>query len=145
MRRFAINLILFALVQICLFTVLRDPGMSGQKKCIARTIEKHLRLEKTPPPRTILVGGSNVSFGFDSRLLEEGLGKPVINMGLAAGLGIEFMLNEVRSHISAGDTVLLSFEYDISLEDASYSWFASCSKCGPRASASFPFATKNRS
>lgn len=113
MRSFLFNTILFALVQVALFALLRDPGLSRQKKCIARTIEKHQRIKSVRSPRVILVGGSNVSFGFDPRLLEEELRMPVVNMGLAAGLGIEFMLNEARPHVAAGDIVILSFEYDL--------------------------------
>lgn len=113
MLRFCSNAIFFLLLQAMLFAFLRDPSLSRQSKCIARTIEKHRRLQNTPPPRVILVGGSNVSFGFAPDILEDALRRPVVNMGLAAALGIEFMLNEVRSSIAPGDIVILSFEYDL--------------------------------
>src|SRR5690349_24986573 len=45
-------------------------------------------LENTPSPRIILIGGSNVSFGIDARLMQQTLGIPVINDGLHAGLGL---------------------------------------------------------
>lgn len=113
MLRFSSNAIFFLLLQAMLFAFLRDPTLSSQSKCIARTIEKHRRLENTPPPRVILVGGSNVSFGFAPEILQAELAKPVVNMGLAAALGIEFMLNEIRSSVARGDIVILSFEYDL--------------------------------
>jgi hypothetical protein len=59
----------------------------------------------------ILIGGSNVSFGFASDELSARLKMPVVNMGLVAFLGLEFMLNEVRGQIRAGDVVVLSPEY----------------------------------
>ena len=40
----------------------------------------------------VLLGGSNVAFGFDSRVLKEKTGMPVINAGLHAGLGLRFMM-----------------------------------------------------
>ena len=113
MLRFCLNLSSFLLLQAIIFTLLKDPDLSRQKKCIARTIEKHQRLNNTKPTRVILVGGSNVSFGFDPHILQSAFGTPVVNMGLAAALGIEFMLNEVRPRIAQGDIVILSFEYDL--------------------------------
>ena len=37
---------------------------------------------------------------------------PVVNMGLAAGVGVDFMLAELSSGVTAGDWVGLSLEYD---------------------------------
>ena len=79
---------------------------------LAATCEKHARLERTSAPRIILVGGSNLAFGVDSARLEKTLGRDVVNMGLAAGLGIDFMLNEIEPALQRGDIVVLSLEYD---------------------------------
>ena len=75
--------------------------------------DKHARLRHTPAPRIILVGGSNVAFGTDSYKIEQALGRPVVNMGIHAGLGLIFMLNEVKADIQRGDLIVLSPEYYI--------------------------------
>lgn len=69
-------------------------------------------LERTPSPRLIVIGGSNVAFGIDSELLESGLGIPVVNMGLHAGLG-KYSYKELSRHIGAGDIILLMPEYSV--------------------------------
>jgi len=69
-------------------------------------------LKNTPSPRIILIGGSNVSFGIDSELMQQTLGIPVINDGLHAGLGIA-PLREVQEYIRPGDVIILSLEYQL--------------------------------
>jgi hypothetical protein len=44
--------------------------------------------------------------------LEKHLGRQVVNMGWAAGLGVEFMLSEIKGELRRGDAVVLSLEYD---------------------------------
>ncbi|MCF7764260.1 MAG: hypothetical protein K9N62_11345 [Verrucomicrobia bacterium] len=113
MRKFGLKCALFMILQGLIFFVLMawyDPGR--ESNYLAATIDKHDRLSETKGPRLILVGGSNLAFGTDAAELERALGRSVVNMGLAAGLGIEFMLNEVKPALRPGDRVLLSLEYD---------------------------------
>lgn len=112
MRTFVLKLAGFLSLQAVVFALLFDPAMPGQGNYLAATIDKHRRLAATRPPRLILLGGSNVAFGFDSDRLERGTGLAVVNMGLAAGLGGDFMLNEVAGHVGRGDVVVLLLEYD---------------------------------
>ncbi|QDT18007.1 hypothetical protein [Alienimonas californiensis] len=67
--------------------------------------------ETAPSPRVLLVGGSNVAFGVDSRRLGEALGRTPINLGLNAGLGHPFILNQGAAAVKPGDLVILSLEY----------------------------------
>jgi hypothetical protein len=76
------------------------------------SILKHERLAQLPSPKIVLVGGSNLAFGVDSQKIEEDLKCQVVNMGMNGWLGIRFMLAEVRGALQAGDTVVLSFEWD---------------------------------
>lgn len=69
-------------------------------------------LEKTNGPRIILIGGSNVAFGFDAALMQQQLGIPVINDGLHAGLGI-VPVRELQKYIREGDIIILSLEYSL--------------------------------
>jgi hypothetical protein len=76
------------------------------------SVLKHERLAQLPSPKIVLVGGSNLAFGVDSQQIEQALDCQVVNMGMNGWLGIRFMLEEVRGTLKAGDTVVLSFEWD---------------------------------
>ncbi len=90
------------------FRIIRTLGSETMAWAI---IDKHKRLSELPSPKLVTVGGSNVSFGFNSTHMEKELKMPVQNMALAASLGLSFMLNEVKADIKKGDIVLLSLEY----------------------------------
>lgn len=83
-----------------------------QVSYLSASFDKHNRLRSTRPPRVIFAGGSNLAFGLDSRLAEERLGRPAVNMGLAAGLGLRFQLDEVKPHLGPGDVVVVAPEYE---------------------------------
>jgi hypothetical protein len=72
---------------------------------------KMARLENTPSPKIVFVGGSNLAFGLDSRLVEEQLGYHVVNMGLGHNMGLHLMLDLVAPRIHTGDIVVLVPEY----------------------------------
>jgi hypothetical protein len=78
----------------------------------AATIDKHGLLDRQAQPRLILIGGSSVAFGINSPYLKEKLGYQPVNMGIQAGLGGEFMLNEVKPSLRSGDVVVISLEYE---------------------------------
>ncbi len=74
---------------------------------------KNQLLEKTYEyNRIILVGGSNVAFGFNSEMLSDSLSCPVVNMGLHAGLGMKFILDNTSQYLHAGDILVVSPEYE---------------------------------
>jgi hypothetical protein len=74
--------------------------------------EKYLRLTSTQGEKIVVVGGSSVAFGLDSKLLESYTGMPVVNFGLYADLGTKMMLDLSLAGISEGDVVILSPEID---------------------------------
>jgi len=78
----------------------------------ASLLDKHTRLDQTPAPRLIFVGGSGIALGLDSSLIEAQVHLPVINMGVNAGFGLRYMLDEVKSAIQAGDVVAVVPEYE---------------------------------
>ena len=69
-------------------------------------------IRNTPSPKIILVGGSNLAFGIDSKAIQDSLGLHVVNMGLYAKLGLKYMLAQVRPYIKQGDVVVVVPEYD---------------------------------
>ncbi len=72
---------------------------------------KHARLASLPSPKIIIIGGSNATFGLDSERLQRALCRPVVNMTLHAGLGFEFMCNELDGRIGEGDLIIATLEY----------------------------------
>jgi hypothetical protein len=83
---------------------------------MAAIIDKHALLQNTIPPRIILIGGSNLAFGIDSKRIEDSIRLPVINLGLHGGLGLNFILNEAKLSAKPGDNVIISIEYFLLLE-----------------------------
>ena len=73
---------------------------------------KHERLEQIDTRKIVLIGGSNLSYGVDSKMLQQATGCPVVNMGMNGYFGVRYMLEEVKPHINPTDIVVLSFEYD---------------------------------
>lgn len=96
---------------ICQIVIVLIPPVVQRSSFLAGAIEKHKLLQMTPSPRLILVGGSNVAFGFDSDYLSSELKLPVINMGLHGGLGLRYALNEVAPYIRKNDLIVVAPEY----------------------------------
>lgn len=82
----------------------------------AAKLDKIEILKRTPSPKIILVGGSNLAFSMDSKLLSEKFGFPVVNMGLAKSVGLGYMLEEVKPYINEDDIVILAPEYELFFE-----------------------------
>ena len=74
--------------------------------------DKYERLRSIKDPKLVLVGGSSVAFGYDSRTLEEKTGYPTVNFGLYADLGTKLMMELAESEIRQGDVILLAPELD---------------------------------
>ncbi|MBQ7291162.1 MAG: hypothetical protein IJW76_05535 [Clostridia bacterium] len=70
------------------------------------------RISSIDEPKIVVVGGSSVPFGLDSKLMEEMLGMPVVNFGLYATLGTKLMLDLSEEYINEGDIVVLAPETD---------------------------------
>ena len=75
--------------------------------------DKLHRLSEAKDPRLLLVGGSSTAFGFNSAEIARSTGRSVVNMGVHAGTGIEFMLRSVQDSIHRGDIIIVSPEYEL--------------------------------
>ena len=112
MRRFYLKTTAFILLALLTIVVCGIRiGDKDPSDYLASIIDKHARLKSISSPRIILAGGSNLAFGIDSKLIESQLKMPVCNMSLHAGLGLEFILNELKSEMRKGDVVFISLEY----------------------------------
>jgi hypothetical protein len=77
----------------------------------AANIDKINLLKKTGSPKIVFIGGSNLAFGLNSELIKNQLNINVVNMGLHAGLGLRFMIDEIKPHLKKGDIVVMVPEY----------------------------------
>jgi hypothetical protein len=94
------------------FLISRYDTRASDDNYLAAVLEKDRLIRSTPSPKIILVGGSNLAFGIDSRMLRDSLKVNVVNMGLYAKLGLRYMLAQVKPYIRAGDVVVIVPEYD---------------------------------
>lgn len=103
----------FALVILVLaLSLYYIPDVVARTSILAALIDKHETLQKIKPGKIIFVGGSNLSFGLDSKKIVDEYKKPVINMGVHAGIGLEYIMNDVKAYINKGDVVVLVPEYE---------------------------------
>lgn len=118
-RRFALECAAFVTLQLVLFAALQIPyqRLHYRDHYLDAWFDKHARLRTLPPPRLILVGGSSWAFGVLSPRLEQALGRPVVNLGLHAALGREFMLREGEAAARPGDVLVVSLEYPLLAPD----------------------------
>jgi len=72
---------------------------------------KYQRAQEITGPKIIFAGGSNLAYGLDSEMIEKKLSIPVVNMGLHAGLGAPFIIDQVKLVANPGDIVIFSIEY----------------------------------
>lgn len=87
--------------------------------------DKIERLKSIDEPKIVLLGDSNVAFGFDSELLERETGMPIVNMGLQNGFGNAFLENLSRINVTEGDIYIIchdSFSDDGLFVDPSLVW-----------------------
>jgi hypothetical protein len=115
MRRFIRDVALFLALQGVLVVALDAFYMRhfGRTHYLAAALDKAARLERVPPPRVLLVGGSSWAFGVNSAALERSLERPVVNLGLNGGLGLRYLLAQAAEAVRPGDLVLLSLEYPL--------------------------------
>lgn len=103
----AIFLIVIVLILLC------SPVTPMRKNNMLNAImQKDSMMENTPSPRLIIIGGSNVTFGFNSQIIKDSLHLNSINAGLHAGIGIIYSMNQAKPHLRKGDILIISPEYN---------------------------------
>jgi len=79
-------------------------------------LDKHTRVSEINEPKVLLAGGSSVAWGSDSEMISKACNRPVVNLATIAGVGLPFMLNEIRACSKSRDAVVLSLEYGVLLD-----------------------------
>jgi hypothetical protein len=105
-------MLVFGLIQAMVFAAVWWSCPRLPDHYATASIDKHERLAAAPGPRVILVGGSNVAFGYASPRFRQ-LGLEPVNMGLSVGLGLPFLVREVEGALRPGDVVVISPEYSL--------------------------------
>ncbi len=116
-------LLLGALLAATGWAISRGPG-DPTETYIHAVVDKQRRLETSGPGKVVLIGGSSIAFSVDSRVLEQRLRRPVVNMGLHAAIGLRLMLAQVRPLVARGDVIVLSPEYQLLSEKPALSFIA---------------------
>ena len=113
MKPFLVRLSLFAAIQLLIacFVIWRGNPRDENHFYLAMR-DKVQRMDQTAGPRLLLVGGSNVAFGINSEALAKREHTP-INLGLNAGLGLDFYLKIIEERIRQGDIIVLIPEYEL--------------------------------
>lgn len=99
------------------------PEYSGEYT--ASLIDKMERLESINVPKVVLIGNSNLVFGIDSRLLEQEMNMPVVNMGLHGGLGNVFHEQMAKINVHEGDIYILchtAYDDNDKINDPELAW-----------------------
>lgn len=69
-------------------------------------------LKNTPAPRVIFIGGSNLAFGIDGKMVEDSIGVNSVNYGIQAGVGLRLMMEDAMEYSRQGDILVISPEYE---------------------------------
>lgn len=70
-------------------------------------------LKTSSSPRILIIGGSGASSSIDSATIKEKTGYNPVNLGIYAGVGMRFVLNQARESMKKGDIILLAPEYEL--------------------------------
>lgn len=97
---------------LLLYAGLTDPLEAG-----AVQQDKIARLHRLASPKVVIIGGSNVMFGIDSSRIQRSTGLPTVNMGVNAGISVNYMLEVVRPWVGRGDVVVLCLEHGLYFKD----------------------------
>ena len=111
MKRFIkkITFLTIALVSFNFFLLFAIPKDNNAYLC--EYIHKIQLIDTTSQPRIIFIGGSNIAFGTDSKMICDSLHRNVVNFGLQGGIGIRYPLEDCLQYVRKGDIIILQFEY----------------------------------
>ncbi len=112
MKNFYKKIGLAALVTVVLLLLIIFLVPYNPKGYIREQIIKQSMLSaENRKPAIILVGGSNVAFGYDSKIICDSMNMDVVNFGLHAGFGLKYIIDDLSQYIKKGDVIIISPEY----------------------------------
>lgn len=105
-------LFLFLFSLFCLSGLLFPPTPRASKSLLAAGVMKDSLMSNVNPPRLLLIGGSNLSFGLNSQIIKDSLGLNPVNTGIHAAIGLIYMMDNALQYVREGDIVVLIPEYE---------------------------------
>ena len=63
-------------------------------------------------PKILITGGSNVIYGVSAKDLQMRFKIPAVNLGVNAGLEVDYILDIAKRNLKSGDIVILPLEYE---------------------------------
>lgn len=95
---------------VAVFSVVHRPLVVGE---IQRQLDHKLRYARTlPSPKLVVFAGSNGRYSHRCELLSQATGMPCVNASIGVGIGLDFLLDQWRPLLQAGDVVYMPLEYD---------------------------------
>ena len=110
----------FLTIAVLMFSLFFIKDKVAQVSILAALPDKHQLLNSINDTKIIVLGGSNVSFGLDSKVIENQLSMPIVNMGIHAGIGLEYIVNDIKPYVKKGDIIVLIPEYEHFYKDDFY-------------------------
>ena len=110
-RRFIIKVLTFLALVIGVNVLLLWAVPRDKNAYLCEYNRKISLMDTVDQPRVILLGGSNIAFGVDSRAIAYSLHCHVINMGLHGGIGMRYPVEDCLQYVRPGDVVVMQLEY----------------------------------
>ena len=111
-QKFILRFLLFVFAYIVLNSVLLFVIPKDNNAYLCEYNKKVHLLKTIPQPRMIFVGGSNIAFGIDSKIISDSLNVNVVDFGLHGGIGIRIPFEDCLNYVHKGDIVIAQFEYE---------------------------------
>lgn len=111
MRKFILKIFAISGIVVLIFFLMLIYLPMDKDNYIREYNKKIDIIKTTPGPRLILIGASTLAFGVDSKQISDSLGVNVINMGLHAGIGARYYLDDYLQYIRKDDIVIISPSY----------------------------------
>lgn len=113
MKLFLLKGLAFFLVVVMVLgaALLYIPDRVVNKSLLGALPDKHEQLSKMPSPKIVFVGGSNTSFGLDTKRISDAFNMPAYNMGIQVSLGLRYTLNDIKKYVHEGDILVVMPEY----------------------------------
>jgi hypothetical protein len=114
MKKFIDKTLLFSLLLLLLVAIgiVLPATPRASKSLLFAKIKKDSLLKHTNNPRIIFIGGSNLSFGLNSKLIKDSLKLNPINTSIHFAIGLEYMLDNTIQYIKKKDILILVPEYE---------------------------------
>lgn len=110
MRRLALCCVASVLIWAAMsaFVLDRPVSLGTPRARVADSLDRAARL---PPPRLVILAGSNGPYSHRCETMEPMVERPCINAGIAVGIGLDYLFARWRAELRRGDAVYLPLEF----------------------------------